>query len=64
MSGGNKVILVWDLSTNKNIFSLTGHAGDVNCLQFDEQRVVSGSWDKSLKLWDPRTGNHCEIFIF
>ncbi|KRX46516.1 TP53-regulating kinase [Trichinella murrelli] len=29
----------------------------ISCVQFDENRIVSGSSDKSIKLWDIRTNN-------
>ena len=28
----------------------------VTCLQFDEQHLISGSLDKSIRIWDLRTG--------
>jgi mitochondrial division protein 1 len=36
--------------------TLIGHSGPVTCLQFDEIHIVSGSLDKSLRVWDVRTG--------
>ncbi|KIM25847.1 hypothetical protein M408DRAFT_47414, partial [Serendipita vermifera MAFF 305830] len=37
---------------------LSGHAGSVNCVAFspDGTRVVSGSFDNTLRLWDGVTG--------
>jgi WD40 repeat protein len=49
------VTIVWDLATATNIASLTGHGGEVNCVQADERRVITGGWDKTVKLWDPRS---------
>jgi F-box/WD-40 domain protein 7 len=32
-----------------------GHSQGISCVQFDEQRIVSGSSDKTIKVWDIRT---------
>ena len=54
-------IRVWDISnltdTPKLFQTLKGHAQDVYALEFiDEERIVSGSGDQSLKLWNVTTG--------
>ena len=36
--------------------TLIGHIAPVTCLQFDEQHLISGSLDKSIRIWDLRTG--------
>tara|TARA_B100000029_G_scaffold376681_1_gene371284 strand:- start:191 stop:391 length:201 start_codon:yes stop_codon:yes gene_type:complete len=38
----------------KELHTLKGHTGYVNSVAFspDGQRIVSGSWDKSVKIWD------------
>lgn len=36
--------------------TLIGHTGPVTCLQFDETHIVSGSLDKTLRIWDLRMG--------
>jgi WD40 repeat protein/serine/threonine protein kinase len=41
-----------------------GHASSVLsiCLSLDNRLVLSGSWDKTLRLWDVRTGQCLRIF--
>lgn len=34
----------------------TGHTNGVMCLQFDEQVLITGSYDASVKVWDIKTG--------
>lgn len=35
---------------------LTGHSDSVYCLEFDSKRIISGSRDQTIKVWDIRTG--------
>ena len=39
------------------IRTLTGHQDAVTCLQFDSTRIVSGSMDCNLKMWDIHSGD-------
>lgn len=34
---------------------LSGHTDSVYCLQFDESKIISGSRDKTIRVWDMRT---------
>lgn len=58
----NIIWQVWDLSMQSSWSSIacrvtmTGHTDTVRCLQVDDEKVVSGSYDKSLKVWGIRTG--------
>ncbi|KAH9974236.1 WD40-repeat-containing domain protein [Lactifluus volemus] len=35
---------------------LRGHGDSVYCLEFDSKRIISGSRDQTIKVWDIRTG--------
>jgi F-box and WD-40 domain protein 1/11 len=35
---------------------LRGHADSVYCLEFDSKRIISGSRDQTIKMWDIQTG--------
>ncbi|KAH9988085.1 WD40-repeat-containing domain protein, partial [Russula compacta] len=35
---------------------LMGHADSVYCLEFDSKRIISGSRDQTIKVWDIQTG--------
>ncbi|KAF9913927.1 Mitochondrial fission protein [Lobosporangium transversale] len=52
------------LRTGQSHRTLIGHTGPVTSLQFDEYHVVSASMDKSIRLWDLRTGGTQEILQY
>jgi WD40 repeat protein len=53
ISGGRKkLIKVWDLSSKKEIFTLTGHGDAITALATVGNRVISVSDDNTLKVWD------------
>jgi WD40 repeat protein len=49
---GNKKL--WDVATNKEWVSFTGHTDKILSLTFsaDGNRMASGSADKTIKVWD------------
>jgi WD40 repeat protein len=59
-SAGNKdgTILLWDAATATVIKKLKGHTNIVRCLAFtsDGTVLLSGSYDKNVKLWNVSTG--------
>ncbi|MFQ4142771.1 serine/threonine-protein kinase [Chlorogloeopsis sp. ULAP02] len=54
----DKTIKLWNLGTQKKIFTLIGHSGWIWSVAFspDGQILASGSADKTIKLWDLQTG--------
>lgn len=49
---------------------LTGHTGSVLCLQYDENVIISGSSDSTVRVWDVHSGemvntliHHCEAVL-
>lgn len=45
----------WAKGQPKSSF-LKGHDDSVYCVQFDELKIVSGSRDKTIRVWDTKTG--------
>jgi len=53
---------VWDISTGQCRRTLRGHAGWVSSLSvLRGGRVVSASWDATLRVWNPETGDQTLI---
>ncbi len=53
-AGEDSAVKVWDSHTGKLIHSFRGHEGLVSSLAFspDGERLISGSRDKTVKVWD------------
>lgn len=53
MSGSDdKTIKVWNLESGRRLVTLRSHTDGVTCLQFSDTKIVSGSYDKKVLLWD------------
>ncbi|KAJ2850173.1 hypothetical protein J3B02_003699 [Coemansia erecta] len=37
------------------VHTITGHADSVYCVQYDHDKIVTGSRDRTIKIWDSRT---------
>ncbi len=53
-AGSDQIIKLWDLKTTANPRSLKGHEGIIHSIAFSPngERLISGSWDKTIRLWD------------
>lgn len=43
---------------------LTGHIGSVLCLQYDNRVIVSGSYDRTVRVWDIITGKVINTLLY
>ena len=67
MSGSNDCkIKIWSAATGACIRTLVGHEALVRALSFDPRsgRLVSASYDKSVKVWDLVTGRFPATLFF
>ncbi len=40
---------------------MEGHEGEIECVQFDDRFIVSGSQDKTIRVWDASSGSNYGI---
>lgn len=48
------MVFLWDVATGRPIRKFRGHDNRVNCIQLNEEATiaVTGSYDKTVKIWD------------
>lgn len=44
----------WQEGTTRPVY-LNGHSDSIYCLQFDEHKIITGSRDKTIRIWDQKT---------
>ena len=45
-----------------HVRTFEGHTGGISCVQFDSSRIVSGSHDKTIRVWNIKTNSPWEAF--
>jgi len=57
-------LIVWDMNNFKEKLSLKGHTHNIVSVAFspDNQYLLSGSWDGTMRLWDIKSGKVKKIF--
>jgi len=53
----DKTIKITDMNKWRCKETLTGHEGDVYCVQFDATKIISSSGDSTVKIWSLGKGN-------
>jgi WD40 repeat protein/serine/threonine protein kinase len=58
VSRSGKEVIIWDAARGKEFARLQGHSRPVSsvCFSRDGTRIVTGSWDGTVKIWDAVTG--------
>ena len=58
----DETIKLWSLPEGKELFTLSGHLGEVNNISFsgNDRWLASGSTDQTIKIWDIKTGKEVE----
>ena len=51
-------LMIWDLQNERLLFELEADIHDVNTIAFtrDGNRLISGGWDSTVRIWNPDTG--------
>ena len=58
-TGSDNKIIIWDWLNGKLVYTLTGHNNSLYLSSldlYDEQTLISGSWDKTIKFWNITNG--------
>jgi WD40 repeat protein len=58
-STGNPILELWDIESKNKLHELAGHGNVIRHLAFspDGSMLASGSWDRTVKIWETRDGN-------
>ncbi|KAL8615543.1 hypothetical protein ACOMHN_028206 [Nucella lapillus] len=49
--------------TVQKVRKVKGHHGGIQCLQFDRRRLITGGVDRTVRLWDVRSGRSVHKFF-
>ena len=61
-AGNDRNIKVRSLHTGKLLRTLSGHAGSISALAVSSEGLLaSGSWDRTIKVWNLNTSNHANV---
>ncbi|XP_003391151.1 PREDICTED: peroxisomal targeting signal 2 receptor-like [Amphimedon queenslandica] len=60
VASGDGNIVIFNITQDVPVAVMSGHLGEVSSVEWSlsrrEQHLISSSWDKTIKLWDPATG--------
>jgi WD40 repeat protein len=62
---GNGLIIVWNWLLGKRVYNLTGHTNLLYLSSldlYDDQTLISGSWDRTVKFWNITNGELIRSF--
>jgi WD40 repeat protein len=55
-AGEDSQIKIWDMRTHTCVAEKSdAHSSGISCLQFDSEKILTGSFDASVKMWDMKT---------
>lgn len=60
----DSTFLAYNLATGALRFQMEGHSGSINAIDGDEKAIYSGSHDRTVRVWSPRSGECVLMFQF
>jgi len=61
LASGGGINSIWNLPTG--LYILSGHSGWIYAIAMPDGQTLAGSADKTIKLWNLRTGDHSKPFL-
>jgi WD40 repeat protein len=61
----DRLVRVWDIESRRLLRSLRGHTHDIRAVLFtpDGQTLATGSEDRTIRLWNPKTGEPMKLLF-
>ena len=54
-ASGDRFVKVWNIHTGECTATCRGHQKGIACVQYDGKRIISGSSDNTIRIYDPAT---------
>lgn len=62
LASAGRDIRLWDIESHKLLRVFDGHTDEITSVMFaGDNRLVSGSWDKTARVWDTETGENLAV---
>lgn len=64
LAADSKILIVWEVRSGRALRTLNGHSDFVRSIAYspDSRTALSGSYDKTMKLWNLETGDVIQTF--
>lgn len=53
---------IWDCKNKRRVYTLRGHTNAIQCMEYFDNKLITGSHDSTLRIWDLFTGQ-CDMIL-